>query len=263
MKSVGRLVQISITRWKTRSSQPPKIALHGAGGDADDGSDERQNEAEEDGDAKAVERPRGDVARLVVGAEIVGAEPRRAEFAVEPLLPEPPGRRRWRRLRQRVVDGPVREGDGGPDHPALLIDHLRDERVTILGLGGEVAAEHCLGISDEDGKIEGVVIVHDQWAIVGNDLGEEADDEEHEKDVERPIAAGIAAKAPKASLGDRAESEVDPEQARQRRGGRRPHQTCRLSKSIRGSMIVYMRSPISPRTRPSSEKKKSVPSITG
>ena len=41
------------------------------------------------------------------------------------------------------------------------------------------------------------------------------------------------------------------------------HQRPLASKSMRGSMMVYIKSPTSVITRPSSEKKNSVPKITG
>ena len=46
-----------------------EIALHRAGGDADDRAQDGEAEAEQHGDAKAVDHPRQHVARLVVGAE--------------------------------------------------------------------------------------------------------------------------------------------------------------------------------------------------
>jgi hypothetical protein len=79
-----------------------EVALHGAGRDADDGRERRDDEGEEDGQAEAVDDARQHVALGVVRAEpVVGV-----------------GRRR--RHPGDVHDGVVRVGDGRPEHPALV-----------------------------------------------------------------------------------------------------------------------------------------------
>ena len=57
---------------------PAEIALHRAGGDADDRGDARQNEPEQHRETEAVEQPRDDVAALIVGAEPVPFDRRAA-----------------------------------------------------------------------------------------------------------------------------------------------------------------------------------------
>jgi len=66
-------------------------ALHGACGDADDGGDPGQNEAEQNRDAEAIEQARDDVAALIVGAEPVPFDRRATEMRfVGPELFLPP-----------------------------------------------------------------------------------------------------------------------------------------------------------------------------
>ena len=101
-----------------------EIALHRAGEHADHGAQEGQRQAEQDRDAKAVDHPGEHVARLIVGAEQVL-----------------PGRRRGRRPGQIEDHGVVAVADRRPQHPTPLLDQLGHERVGVVGLGREVAAE--------------------------------------------------------------------------------------------------------------------------
>ena len=64
-----------------------EIALHAAGGDADDRRDDRQRQAEQHRDAEAIDQPRDHVAALIVGAEPVVFE---IAAALEALLLAPP-----------------------------------------------------------------------------------------------------------------------------------------------------------------------------
>src|SRR5688572_31066458 len=54
---------------KQQIGHAAEIALHAAGGDADDRGQDRQGQAEQDRDAKAVDQARDHVAALVVGAD--------------------------------------------------------------------------------------------------------------------------------------------------------------------------------------------------
>ena len=104
---------------------------------------------------------------------------------------EEPGRRR-RQRRRRVEDrGGIGEADRRPDHPAVRLDLVGDERVAIVSLGLETA-EHFLRIVDEDGEEEAPLVRSDQGLVVGDELGAERGDEQHQEDRERPRPAPVA-----------------------------------------------------------------------
>ena len=189
-----------------------------------------QQEAEQHRDAEAVDQTAQHVARLVVGAEQM-----------------PPAGRRGRRLAEVLDDGVVAVGDHRPQHPALGVDQLGDLGILVVGLGGELAAEGGLGVGLEDREIEGAVVAHQDRPVVGDQFGEQADEEQRGEEDERPGAAPIGEESLEAAPRDR----------------RKPHQAPRASKSIRGSTSMYIRSPISPTSRPSRPRVHSVPNITG
>ena len=117
-----------------------EIALHRAGGDADDRGDDGEDETEQHRDAEAVDHAGDDVAALVVGAEPVVFE---IAAAVEMLaldhllalrLGQQPGRRRRRRCRQIEIVGVVGVADRRPQHEAALLgDQLLQIGIAIIG----------------------------------------------------------------------------------------------------------------------------------
>ena len=163
-----------------------EIALHGAGEDADHRRDAGEHQAEQHRDAKAVDEAGDDVVPV-----LIGAEPQRLELAAGPgdgrrvldvLLLERgaalgigqhPGRRR-RQRRRRVEDrGRIGEADRRPDHPAMRLDLVGDERIAIVRARLE-PAELVLRIIDEDGEQELALVGGDQRPVVGDELGERA-----------------------------------------------------------------------------------------
>ena len=74
----------------------------------------------------------------------------------------------------------------------MRLDLVGDEWVAIVGLGLE-AAEHFLRIIEEDGEEEVALVRGDQRLVVGDELGAEGGDEQHEEDRERPRPAPVAA----------------------------------------------------------------------
>ena len=148
-------------RWKHEVDPAAEIALHAAGGDADDRGDDGQRQAEQHRDAEAVDQPRHHVAALVVGAEPVVFE---VAAALQALLlhhllalrlGQHPGRLRRRRRRQVEIVGVVGIADRRPDDGAALVrDQLLQIGIAIVGGGLEIAAERGLGIADEGRPIE-------------------------------------------------------------------------------------------------------------
>ena len=100
------------------------IALDRAGGDADDRAEDRQRQAEQHRDAKAIDQPCQHVAALIVGAEPIDTV----------------GRRRRRRS-QIVIDGVVGEGDQRPHDEAARLDALGDRGIAIIRRDWQIAAE--------------------------------------------------------------------------------------------------------------------------
>ena len=190
---------------------------------------------EQDGDAEPVDHAGGDVAALVVGTE--------------PIL----GRgRRGRGNGQIVVDGIEAVADRRPHDPSFRFDELRHEGVPVIGLRLEIAAEPRFRIGREDRHQELALVGDEDRLVVGDELGEEAQDEERREDPEGPVAAPVGAEVLQTPPGQRRDAE--PQETVPARD-LRPHQaTSRRSKSIRGSMTTYMRSPSRLRTRPSRVK---------
>ena len=138
-----------------------EIALHAAGGDADDRGDDGQAEAEQHRDAEAVDQARHHVAALIVGAEPVVFEVAAAlqalllHHGLALLFGQHPGRLRRRRRRQIEIVGVVGIADQRPDDGAALVrDQLLQIGIAIVGRGLEIAAEGGLGIGDEGRPIQ-------------------------------------------------------------------------------------------------------------
>ena len=149
----------------------------------------------------------------------------------------------------------VAEWNGRPDHPALRLDQLPDERVPVVRLGLEFAAELGLRVAADDRKVERAVEPDDEGLVVGDEFRRQAGHEHGEEDPQAPEAAPIAAEVlqpPPIQPRD-----ADAEKAILRRGRRlSPHflpapgcgrvtprraghrQVSRLSKSMRGSTMV-------------------------
>ena len=202
-------------------------ALEGADGDADDGRDDDHREAEEHRDAEAVDHPRHHIPRLIVGSQPMGG-----------------GRRRGGGLRQVPGHCRVVVGNQRPDHPALLADQGLDGRIGVVGFRRQYATESGLRIAFEHRRVDTAIVPDQQRAVVGDQLGEERDQEQRQKDPEGPETASVRFEA------------LDPAAVERRQrdaeetilglpcdGGRRwrcghGRQVSRLSKSMRGSISV-------------------------
>ncbi len=176
-----------------------EIALHQPREHAHDRAQHGEHQAEQHRDAEAVDEAGRHVARLVVGAEPIAQR-----------------RRRRRRHAQTVHFGVVAEGDERPDQPALVADELLDLGVAVVRLGREDAAEGGLRIVEEHRHEEMAVVEDEERAVVGDELGEQAQDEEQEEEPERPEAAPVGAEVGEPARVDRREPERQAEEARGR-----------------------------------------------
>ena len=148
-----------------------------------------QREAEQHRDAEAVDHARQHVARLVVGAEQVAAD-----------------RRRRRRARQVLHDGVVAVRHRRPDHPAMRVDRLLHFGIGVVGLGRqEVGAERVLAVVLQHRHIPVAIEADQQRAVVGDELGEQADAEQDREDPERPVAAPVLPEDREPAAGERRE----------------------------------------------------------
>ncbi len=213
-------------------------------------------ETEQHRDAEAVDQPRHHVAALIVGAEPVVFE---IAAALQALLlhhrlalrfRQHPGRLRRRRRRQIEIVGGVGIADQRPDDPAALVrDQFLQVGIAIVGRGLEVAAEGRLGIADEGRPVEVAVILDQERPVVGDQLGEQRDHEQHEEYPERPVSPPVRLEVLPAPPVERRHGKGMPRdrhggaERRLRRGFDRlrreqRHQTSRASKSIRGSIHI-------------------------
>src|SRR5882724_4021438 len=181
---------------ETEIDPAAEIALHPAGGDADDRRNNSQCQAEQNRDAETVDQARHHVAALVVGAEPVIFEVAAAgemlllhHFAAL-LLGQHPGRLRRRRRRQIEIVGVVGIADQRPkDAAALVGDLLLQIGIAVIGRGLEVAAEGSLGIADKGRPVEMAVILDEEATSVGDQLGEQVNKEQDQENPERPVTA--------------------------------------------------------------------------
>jgi hypothetical protein len=166
----------------------------------------------------------------------------------EMMVGQHPGRLRRRRGRQIEVVGVVGIADQRPkDEAALVRDQLLQIGIAIIGGGLEIAAERGLRIADEGRKIQMPVEFDEERPIVGDQFGKQRDEEQNEKNPQRPVAAAVRFEVLPAAAIERRHGEPVARHRhgfaeRRLRGGfdrrRRDdrHQTSRASKSIRGSI---------------------------
>jgi hypothetical protein len=229
-----------------------EIALHSTRGNADRGRDCGEDQAEQHRNPEAVDKPGHYVAALVVRSQpveiaemaigILGAQ-REARAAL--LGRHQPGGRRQRRTGQSVVDCSVGEADRRPEHPAVGVDLVGDERIAIGGNRKE-AAELGFGVVDNSGKQQLTLVGGEQRPIIGDAFGEQSDDEQHEEDPQRAIAAAIALEGGQPPLVDGRKQCAGATRVGRLAGEKARMSTCcegegeahtaRLSKSIRGSI---------------------------
>ena len=157
-----------------------EIALHRAGGDADNGRYDGQDQPEQNRDAEAVDQPRHHVAALIVGAKPVVFEVAAARQALfldqrlALLLGQPPRRRRRRRRRQIEIVRVVGVTDQRPeDRAALFLDQLLQIRIAIVRRSLELAAEGGFRIGHDGGEKQPTVVFDQERLVVGDHLGEQ------------------------------------------------------------------------------------------
>ncbi len=93
----------------------------------------------------------------------------------------------------RVENGRVvGEADRRPDHPAVRLDLVGDERIAVIRARLE-SAELVLWIVDERRKQELALVGGDQRPVVGDELRAESAGEQRQKDAQRPDPATVAA----------------------------------------------------------------------
>src|SRR3546814_8865209 len=92
--------------------------------------------------------------------------------------------------------------------------------------------------------VEAAVEADQDRPVVRQDLGEQAEDEQHQEDPGRPEAAAVAPEVLPAPAVDRADRDAEDARPAGRSGDRRDAHVSRASKSIRGSITMYMTSPI-------------------
>jgi hypothetical protein len=164
---------------------------------ADDRRHDCQHEAEQDRDAKAIDQPRQHVAALVVGAEPVHFQIAALRIAVlggevAIDLAQHPGRLGRKRHRRPVIDGLVGEMDRRPDLDRIVLGEIfLCEGIAIIGCGAEVVAEIGVGIGEEDREIALAFDMDEDRLVVGDEFGEQSDEEQDEENPQRPVAALI------------------------------------------------------------------------
>ena len=168
-------------------SPAAKKALHRAGRHAHGRREDRQDQAEQHGNAEAVDHARQHIAALVVGAE--------------PIVPR---RRRGRGNGQVELDRAVAVRDRRPDDPAaFFVDELLHGGIAVIGFSLKLAAELLLRVHLEDRHIERAVIFHEERLIVRDEFREQRDDEQHHENDEAVVAAFVRLEGPQAANVDR------------------------------------------------------------
>ena len=167
-----------------------EVALHRAGGDADDRAEDGQGQAEEHREcgSRRSAAPR----RRAPGRRCRASSARSAATAPGPADRAPPCRS-------------CRGSAARPSSPCSSISSCT-ARVAVVGLGLEEAAEGGLRIGDEDGEVEAAVVADEQRLVVGDQLGAQADQQQRREDPQRPAAAPVGAEVRQAAAIERAET---------------------------------------------------------
>src|SRR3546814_3483449 len=110
--------------------------------------------------------------------------------------------------------------------------------------------------------VEAAVEADQDRPVVRQDLGEQAEDEQHQEDPGRPEAAAVAPEVLPAPAVDRADRDAEDARPAGRNGDRRDAHVPRASKSNRGTITMYITTPIRISSRPNRVKKYSVANIT-
>ncbi len=94
--------------------------------------------------------------------------------------------------------------DRRPDHPAMRLDLVGDERIAIIG-AREKAAEFRFRIILKDREQQFALVGGDHRPVVGDEFGKQRSDEQKEKNPERPIAALVVTEIGEPALVERRE----------------------------------------------------------
>ncbi|MOA23551.1 hypothetical protein D3C78_1441790 [compost metagenome] len=82
----------------------------------------------------------------------------------------------------------------------MAVDLFFYEGILIVGGGVQLAAEGGLAVVDDERQIQAPFVAHQQWPVVGDQVGPQAEDKQHGKNPQRPVAAAVAAKTCPARL---------------------------------------------------------------
>ncbi|MCY1431276.1 hypothetical protein D9M71_472410 [compost metagenome] len=159
------------------------VALQGAGGNADQQADQGQGHGEQNRYPRAEYHPRQHITALVIGAQPIDR-----------------GRRAGCGLLQVVVGCVGTERNRREQHPAALVaDQLLHILAAVVRLERQLAAKGLLGVALERREIQLPLIAHEQWFVVGHQLGTQAQHQQHGKQPQRDPATAVAPKALQAS----------------------------------------------------------------
>ena len=214
-----------------------EIALHGAGHHADDGREDGQHEAEEDGNAEAVNQPRQHIASCAIRAQpmvvaryaewVFGAQ----GIALADLLAgQQPTWWIGAGKGDEAVHGIVVVADRRPEHPAVGLDLVDIHLVAEIG-DAQKSAEFGFGIVDKGGGQQLALVHHEDWPVIGDEFSAQRQHEKEQEDPEAPPAALVGAKIGEAPL-------IERREARWPEAFGCPAHTSRLSKSRRGSTHI-------------------------
>src|SRR5207302_1058280 len=76
-------------------------------------------------------------------------------------------------------------------HPALLRDQLIHRRVPVVGRRRKLPAESRLWVVDKHRRVPAALVADDDRPVIRDEFGEKCDDEQREKDPQRPEAASV------------------------------------------------------------------------
>src|ERR1700733_3910742 len=132
----------------------------------------------------------------------------------------------------------VRIADRWPDHPAMGVDRRLHVGFGVVGVGGqEVRSEGILTVVLQHRNVPVAIVADQQGTVVGEELGEQAEAEQHQEYPQRPVAAFVG-----------------PEDRQAAACQRREVHDYLASKSMRGSTTVYSMSPTICMSKPSRVK---------
>ncbi|MNU92343.1 hypothetical protein D3C71_822550 [compost metagenome] len=183
------------------------IALQRTRGNADQRTDEGQHQGKQNRHPRAENHSGQHIPRLIVGAQPVHIR-RRArggfiEVVVRRVIAE------WNRREQQPA--------------AVLLYQILHVVAAVIGLERQLSAELLLGVAFERREVQRTLIADHQRLVVGDQLAAEGQQEQADKQPQRPPATAVFLEAFKTTTAQRRKLE---------------HQAFLAAKSIRGSTRV-------------------------